>query len=95
MIDRSEHAWGIRLIMAITGGMVIPLSFFPGALKTAFQSLPTQFMFYQPLQIYLGRIDLSSAWLAAAGGFAWVVVLFICAQLMQRSGTRRLSISGG
>jgi len=87
--------WGIRLIMNITGGMVIPLTFFPETISKAFRMLPTQFMFFQPLQVYLGRVDVPGAWAISLTALAWVLALFGCAQLMQFGGVRRLNISGG
>jgi len=87
--------WGIRLIMNIAGGMVIPLSYFPEVLARIFSFLPTQFMFYKPVQIYLGRVDTIGAWLTVAQALLWVLGLLIMAQLLQRQGARRLSISGG
>lgn len=87
--------WGIRMVMNVAGGMVIPLSYFPEVLARIFSFFPTQFMFYKPVQIYLGRVDAFGAWLTVAQSLAWIVTLFICAQLLQREGSRRLSISGG
>jgi ABC-2 type transport system permease protein len=87
--------WGIRLVMNIVGGMVIPLNYFPPALETLFKFFPTQFMFYRPMQIYLGRVDAAEAWLSVAGSLAWLLGLFIASQIIQRSGVRKLSVSGG
>lgn len=87
--------WGIRMMMNLTGGMVIPLTFFPASMAKLFVVLPTQFMFFQPLQIYLGKTSVAGAWQLTAAGLAWVIFLFISAQLMQTNGVRRLSVSGG
>ncbi|MCH7472054.1 ABC-2 family transporter protein [bacterium] len=87
--------WGIRMVMGIVGGLVIPLNFFPATLAKVFSFFPTQYMFFQPLQIYLGRVQAEEAWLVVGNGLAWVAGLLILAQLMQADGTRRLSLSGG
>jgi len=87
--------WGIRLVMNIAGGMVIPVNYFPPVLQKVFALLPTQYMFFKPMQIYLGRVDSATAWLSVGQGLCWVLGLFIASQLMQRSGARQLSISGG
>jgi len=87
--------WGIRVAMTIAGGMVIPLNYLPPAVARVFMMQPTQYMFYQPLQLYLGRQSSPDAWITVAGALAWVLFLLAAAQLMQRAGTRRLSISGG
>lgn len=87
--------WGIRMVMNLTGGMVVPLSFMPGPLAKAFALSPTVYMFSQPVHIYLGRHPGLEAWTVAAQGLAWVLALFALAQLLQRDGIRRLSVSGG
>ncbi|MCC7478128.1 ABC-2 family transporter protein [bacterium] len=86
---------GIRMVMNIAGGMVIPLSQFPEGVERAFKLLPTQHMFYQPMQIYLGHISGAEAWLMVLRALVWVVLLGLGAQLLQRGGMKRLAISGG
>jgi ABC-2 type transport system permease protein len=87
--------WGIRMVMNLAGGMVIPLNYFPPALQRIFEYSPTKYMFYKPVQIFLGRDAGPDAWLTVAEGLCWVLGMIIAAQLMQRDGTRRLSLSGG
>lgn len=87
--------WGIRMVMNLTGGMVVPLSFMPAGLAKVFALSPTLYMFSQPVQIYLGRHPGLEAWAVAAQGMCWVLALFALAQLLQRDGIRRLSVSGG
>jgi ABC-2 type transport system permease protein len=87
--------WGIRMVMNLAGGIVIPLSFFPAPIAKVFSYFPTQFMFYRPVQIFLGRYGALEAWGVALQGLCWVAGLYAAAQLMQRDGTRRLSVSGG
>jgi ABC-type uncharacterized transport system permease subunit len=60
-----------------------------------FHKLPTQFMFFQPMQIFLGRRTVGEAWLSVATAGAWVLALLVIAQFVQRRGMRQLSISGG
>jgi ABC-2 type transport system permease protein len=83
------------MVMNIAGGMVIPLSYFPDNIAWFFKLLPTQHMFYQPLQIYLGRVPPGEAWILVLRALAWLMALVLIAQLVQRGGMRRLAISGG
>lgn len=87
--------WGIRMVMNLTGGMVVPLSFMPAPLAKIFSFSPTVYMFSQPVHVYLGRHPGMEAWAVAFQGSAWVLVLYLLAQMMQRGGIRRLSVSGG
>jgi ABC-2 type transport system permease protein len=86
---------GVRMVMNLAGGMVIPLDYLPPAVASVFHKLPTQFMFFQPMQIFLGRRSIGEAWLSVATAAAWVVALLCLAQILQRRGMRQLSISGG
>lgn len=86
---------GVRMVMNLAGGMVIPLDYLPPNIAAVFHKLPTQFMFFQPMQIYLGRRDVGEAWLLVLSALAWVLGILLVAQLVQRRGMRQLSISGG
>ena len=86
---------GVRMVMNLAGGMVIPLDYLPPAVSALFHQLPTQFMFFQPMQIFLGRRSVGDSWLSVATSAAWLIALLCAAQLVQRRGMRQLSISGG
>ena len=87
--------WAIRMIMGIAGGMVIPLAYFPDGIRAIFELFPTQYMFYQPMQIYLGRVSQQEAWILVLESLLWVLGLVVFAQFMQWGGQKRLSVSGG
>ncbi|MDA8344588.1 MAG: ABC-2 family transporter protein [Thermaerobacter sp.] len=92
-----EDAWAItfvasRMVM-ILGGLLVPLSLFPAALRTVARILPLQLMVYGPAQqlshpfAALGTLLLSQAiWLAVLGGLLW----FVYAR-----GVRALHVHGG
>jgi len=86
---------GIRMVMNLAGGMVIPISYLPEGLARVLKWLPTQFMFYQPVQMFLGRYSYQDAWLKVTQALLWVLLLVVLAQLMQRGGMKRLAVSGG
>lgn len=86
---------GIRNVMNLAGGMVIPISYLPEALQGVLRSLPTQYMFFQPVQAFLHKLSPAQAWQNALAAACWVTALVVLAQLMQRAGVRRLSIAGG
>ena len=86
---------GVRMVMNLAGGMVIPLDYLPPGVAAVFHKLPTQFMFFQPMQIFLQRRNVAESWLSVGGALCWVLALLLLAQLMQWRGLRQLSISGG
>ena len=81
--------------MGIAGGMVIPLAYFPDTIRKFFELFPTQYMFYQPMQIYLGRVSQHDAWIIVLNSLLWVLFLVLFSQVMQWGGQKRLSVSGG
>ncbi|MDQ3023166.1 MAG: ABC-2 family transporter protein [bacterium] len=86
---------GVRMVMNLAGGMVIPLDYLPPQVADVFRALPTQFMFFQPMQVYLGRHSVGDSWLVVATALCWVLGLLLLAQLLQWKGMQKLSISGG
>ena len=74
---------------------MIPLDYLPPGVAAVFHKLPTQYMFFQPMQIFLERRTLGEAWLSVGAALCWVLGLLLLAQLVQQRGFRQLSISGG
>ncbi|MFC4321589.1 ABC transporter permease [Litchfieldia salsa] len=57
------NAGGIRriflLIRDLSGGMFVPLTFFPDIVQTILFFLPFQFMLYVPVQVFIGNYELA------------------------------------
>jgi ABC-2 type transport system permease protein len=75
------------LIEFLVGGL-FPLDILPETLKTLAVMLPTAYMGYAPVQIYLGRFDLSTAAMAAAFSVMWISIFYLLAKIMFKKGTR-------
>ncbi|MEW6441855.1 MAG: ABC-2 family transporter protein [bacterium] len=80
-----ERTYGIlfimRVIMEVLGGAIIPLSFFPEALREVFLNLPFSFLIYLPMALYLGKIPLQDVpwqFLREIGWIAFLAVLNVC-----------------
>jgi ABC-2 type transport system permease protein len=83
--------WLIELL----SGLLIPISFFPGALQKIMAVLPFEHIAYTPLQIYLGKFDLVTALRALAIQWSWVIVLLFLAHLWWGRASRKITIHGG
>ncbi|MGH9713962.1 MAG: ABC transporter permease [Candidatus Acidiferrales bacterium] len=83
--------WLIELL----SGLLIPISFFPSAAQKAMAWLPFEYIAYQPLQIYLGKLDRAAALRALATQWLWVVALLILANLWWERASRKITIHGG
>lgn len=85
----------VRLIGQFFSGAMIPLTFFPDALRGIADALPFKFIAYIPASIYIGQIEgadvlrqigLGAIWALALGGWCWLVWV---------RGYRRVVIQGG
>jgi ABC-2 type transport system permease protein len=82
-----------RLLM-ILGGMLLPLSLFPGPLEAAARALPFSAIINGPAQTFVGFDGSEFVGLMARQGAALALaVLLAC--LMFRLGTRRIQANGG
>jgi ABC-2 type transport system permease protein len=82
-----------RLLMLL-GGMMLPLSLFPGPLATVARALPFSSVIYGPAQM-LVRFDGSEFVALAARQAIWLVIASVVAGVVFRLGTRRVSANGG
>ncbi|MCB0106289.1 MAG: ABC-2 family transporter protein [Caldilineaceae bacterium] len=91
--------WGLTYakiaVTDILAGTLIPLTLFPGWLRSIALLLPFQGMAYTPLSIYTGAIEGTAIWTSIAGQLAWTVVLFGLTRLLWLKARRRLEIQGG
>jgi ABC-2 type transport system permease protein len=83
--------WLIELL----SGLLIPMTFFPSAVRTVLAWLPFEHIAFTPLQIYLGKLDTRHALLALATQWAWVIVLLALAHLWWERASRKITIHGG
>jgi viologen exporter family transport system permease protein len=76
-------------------GMIMPLTFFPGWLRTVAHALPFASIIQTPIDFWLGKHD----GLAAVGYVAlqvfWAVALLALGRLALRAGSRKLVVQGG
>jgi ABC-2 type transport system permease protein len=84
--------WGV---VGIFSGALIPLEFFPDWLKTIAALLPFQAIVSTPLNIYLGNVQGTAAWMAIGLQAFWVFVLWLLGRLLIRPSLQALEIQGG
>ena len=82
-------------LLELFSGLLLPISFFPGALQEIFKFLPFQYISYIPVLLYLGKINGR----AIAGSLAlqlfWVAALFAIGDAMWRWSSLKITIQGG
>ncbi|GAA5512341.1 hypothetical protein Dcar01_01055 [Deinococcus carri] len=92
----TEHTIGIQraknAMVDLLGGVLIPLTFFPGWAQVILAWLPFQAITYTPVAMYLGELNILRGLLVQ---LAWVLVLFVVLRRLWRRALDRLTVQGG
>lgn len=92
-------AVGVRVIAAVVvdflAGGVVPLPFFPPAVRAVAELLPFAAMQNMPLRIYSGNIAGTDALYGIALQIFWLCVLVILGRLWMRKAMRKVIVQGG
>lgn len=91
----TEHTVGVqrakRSLLELFGGVLLPLSVFPGWTQTVLGLLPFQAVAYAPLQLYLAKVQPLAVF--AAQGF-WLLALSFGNRWLWSRAKRRLTVQG-
>jgi ABC-2 type transport system permease protein len=82
-------------LLELMSGLLIPLTFFPDAVRRALDWMPFQHIAYTPLQVYLGKLGPADAGLALAAQWGWAAALLGLADRWWRSSAKKITIQGG
>lgn len=96
----NESTWGMSSakdsIIALLSGSVIPISFFPDALKTVVNLLPFQAIYNIPLSMLItGNSTVPSYIRSLTVQLLWVIVLFGINRLFYRKAIKVVTVNGG
>jgi ABC-2 type transport system permease protein len=85
----------VRWASDLLGGLVLPLTFFPGVLGAIVQSLPFAAIYWTPLRIYIGELPPPGWGAALATQCGWIVLFAAAGAAVWRAGSRRIVVQGG
>ncbi len=80
---------------SVAGGYMLPLTFFPAFLKNICLFLPFSSVYFTPVTIYTGQIDLQTIVTRLFFSLVWAVVLYWASSLVFKIGVKRYSAVGG
>jgi ABC-2 type transport system permease protein len=86
------------LVYAVTSlfsGLLVPIAFFPPALKRLAEFLPFRAIYDTPALLYNGSIDPARIGGALAHQVVWLAVIVMAGWVLARRGTARLEVAGG
>jgi ABC-2 type transport system permease protein len=82
-------------VNAFFSGFIIPVAFFPEALRTFANATPFPAMLQRTADIFVGRAEGSGILVALAVQVGWALALVAAAYATFAAGTRRLVVQGG
>lgn len=86
------------LVMAVSNflsGMLVPVVFFPGALRGVATLLPFAAMLQTPVDVFLGKQHGLALLGTLAGQAAWALALLLLGRLLLRAALKKLVVQGG
>lgn len=93
----SEIGWIASITETLTlllAGILLPIYFFPSWFQTLSSWLPFQFFLYVPVQLILGRLDVSISNIILSQ-LIWMSVLFFLCQFVWKKGLKVYVAYGG
>jgi ABC-2 type transport system permease protein len=90
----SAFEWIYQKFVMILGGLLIPLDFLPGWLRSIALALPFSYTIYGPARLFVEPSLERFLWLIT-GQLAWLAVAGLLAAWLYRRGVAWLSINGG
>ena len=95
-MERSTAVFEVWLgLFAVLSGYLVPLDLMPGWLVAAARWLPFYYMLGAPVELLIGKSDLSTALLHLGVQWAWVLFFVVLARVVWRAGVRRFESFGG
>lgn len=82
-------------VCAFLSGFIIPVAFFPSALKALANATPFPAMLQRTVDIFVGKSEGADVLVALAVQAGWAVALVLTAYAIFGAGTRRLVVQGG
>ena len=87
----AENVWSLlvahRIVAALLGGLLLPLSLFPAWAKPALDALPFRYLFAFPVDVLLGRISGAEYAAGMAIAATWCAVFAAVSAAIWRRGT--------
>ena len=90
-----EFSWTVDMTVRLLAGLLIPIDFFPQVIASVLLSSPFKYIYFFPIQVYLGRVSPDEIAPALLSGTLWLIGMLIIGHILFKIGARRLTIQGG
>lgn len=92
--DNEPFFWILNKFQLILGGVLIPLDFFPGLLRTVASHLPFAYTFYGPARLTVAFSGAQARGIIT-GQLLWIAVAAVVTASIHRRGVRQVNVNGG
>ncbi len=82
-------------LIRLLSGSIIPLWFFPDWLASILNCLPFVYIYQLPLDIYIGKEEMSNILPRLGIQLVWVVALFVLFMVLQKNALKKVMVQGG
>lgn len=86
--------WIYYQVVVVTSGMIVPLAFFPEALRSILQLLPFSNISYGAARVIVGCSRSDLLWYVGLQLF-WIAMFMLISRAIFRAGVRNVVVSGG
>jgi len=93
--DAKGALYLANTLILFFAGFIVPLRFFPPALRTVAEVLPFGGLAQLPVDVYLGKLAGAELGLALVRQLAWLVVLVVAGRWVLARMVRRVVLAGG
>ncbi len=94
-----QKIWFMRFYiygcMALLGGSMIPIWFYPAWLDTVSKFLPFRYIIFEPIQVYIKSTGWQEWAFFLFMQFLWLFVLYLIERMIWSNSERRIFIQGG
>jgi len=92
-----RNNWGLKfsfdIIMMFAAGLWIPLDLLPKTASTILHILPFNLMFYTPVKIFLGQLQIN--YILILQYIVWIAILYFSARFLEYYGLKHYEQLGG
>ena len=85
----------LPMIATVCSGSLLPLEFFPEALRGVLRALPFAAISDSPMRLLVGAADVSQALQAVVLQAVWLCVLYAGGRVLMQHGIRKCMVQGG
>lgn len=84
-----------NVFIGVLTGTMLPLWFMPDWVNRIIKYTPFDVIFFAPIKIYLGQMDMNAIYSVFIKQIVWIVILFAIGQVLWLRGIKKLVVVGG